>query len=278
MKRLIIIVSVAIILLAIAGSVGAITDGAPDGNDHPSIGAIIGLRSNGTKFVVCTGVLVHPQALLTAGHCTNYIQQFIDAGVATLADHVRISFDSADALNNGHLVAKEMYTHPGYWGAGPETGNLLNDVGLLILAQPASAPVTPLPAAGFLDALRATGQLREGSDGADFAVVGYGATLEWPPAESTGGDGVRRAAVSEFLNLRSTWLHMSQNQAPGNENGGTCWGDSGGPTFWLGADGQEVLVALTSWGDNPCVATGTAWRVDIPETLGFVYYVLSTLD
>jgi hypothetical protein len=38
------------------------------------------------------------------------------------------------------------------------------------------------------------------------------------------------------------------------------------------------LVALTSWGDNPCVATGTAWRVDIPETLDFVNGVLGTLN
>ena len=137
---------------------------------------------------------------------------------------------------------------------------------------------SPLPPAGFLDQLHADKQLRDGSDGAEFAVVGYGQTLSWPPPEASAPDGIRRLAVSEFLNVRSTWLHMSQNQAPGNGNGGSCNGDSGGPVFWIDPDGEEVLVALSSWGDVPCVATGTAWRVDIPETLDFVEEVLASLD
>jgi secreted trypsin-like serine protease len=63
---------------------------------------------------------------------------------------------------------------------------------------------------------------------------------------------------------------MSQNQAPGNGNGGTCYGDSGGPNFWVEDDGTEVLVSVTSWGDVPCVATNITQRVDSPSVVSYL--------
>ena len=84
------------------------------------------------------------------------------------------------------------------------------------------------------------------------------------------GDGVRRVAWSEFLNLRKAWLNMSQNQAPGRGDSRSCYGDSGGPIFWTDGDGEEVLVAVTSWGDIPCLATGVTYRVDLPSSLAFI--------
>ncbi|MBW2596392.1 MAG: trypsin-like serine protease [Deltaproteobacteria bacterium] len=57
------------------------------------------------------------------------------------------------------------------------------------------------------------------------------------------------------------------------KNGSTCYGDSGGPTFWVDPDtGDEtgIVVAITSWGDVPCVATGIAYRVDTSDTLHFI--------
>ena len=81
---------------------------------------------------------------------------------------------------------------------------------------------------------------------------------------------MRRRSVSEFSNLRSQWLQMSQNQAPGNGNGGTCYGDSGGPNFWVEDDGTEVLVSVTSWGDVPCVATNITQRVDSPSVVSYL--------
>jgi len=44
---------------------------------------------------------------------------------------------------------------------------------------------------------------------------------------------------------------------------GACYGDSGGPTF-LGAGAREgdVVVAVTSTGDNPCYSTNVSARTD----------------
>ena len=69
---------------------------------------------------------------------------------------------------------------------------------------------------------------------------------------------------------------MSQNQAICD--GGTCFGDSGGPAFWTEPGGSEILVGITSWGDANCVATGFNYRVDIPETLSFIDSVIADLE
>lgn len=78
---------------------------------------------------------------------------------------------------------------------------------------------------------------------------------------------MRRVAVSEYRALLKAWLVMSQNQAAGD--GGTSYGDSGGPAFYSD-NGTDIFVGITSWGDIPCVATGINYRVDIPDTLEFI--------
>ncbi len=85
--------------------------------------------------------------------------------------------------------------------------------------------------------------------------------------------------MSEYRALLKAWLRMSQNQAAGD--GGTCFGDSGGPAFWRDPDdpeAEEILVGITSWGDAPCVASGFNYRVDIPETLSFIDDVIRGLE
>jgi secreted trypsin-like serine protease len=187
---------------------------------------------------------------------------------------VYVSFNAVDALTEGWLPVNQVITHPDYdWGPASNP----YDVGALILEQDSDIPPAQLPDEGFLDQLKADGTLKQGSDRAKFTVVGYGTTLEWPPPKIIAPDGVRRVAVSEYLNLRKVWLHMSQNQAPGKGDSGTCYGDSGGPAFWTEDDGTEIVVAVTSWGDAVCVATGTNYRVDISDSLSFIDDVIKLI-
>ncbi len=153
-----------------------------------------------------------------------------------------------------------------------------HDVGALILAEPVTdVELANLPYEGFLDDLRDRGLLNQGKQKAKFTLVGYGGTLEWPPPEIT-YDDEKQHSVSEYRALLKAWLRMSQNQATGD--GGTCYGDSGGPAFREpnGADGTEILVGITSWGDIPCVASAFNYRVDIPETLDFIEDVITMAE
>jgi len=214
----------------------------------------------------CSGTLVHPRVFLTAGHCTKGLEYY---GI----ERIWVNFDAYALRKSTLRKVEHAITHPDYyWGP---TSNPY-DVGVLIVEKPEKRVVpAQLPEAGFLDDLLAAGELRQGSEEADFTLVGYGGTLEWPPP-AISYDNYRQFAYSEYLALLKAWLRMSQNQSTGD--GGTCYGDSGGPAFWTEPDGTEILVGVTSWGDANCISSAFNHRVDIPETLGFIESVIDGLD
>ena len=100
--------------------------------------------------------------------------------------------------------------------------------------------------------------------------MGYGGHLDsWPPPVLD-YDFIRRVSESEYVSLTKIHLHLSQKAV--FDEGGSCFGDSGGPIFYVDPDeGNEIIVAVTSTGDAQCVATGLDYRVDIPEILQWIY-------
>jgi len=265
MRRLSVLLGLLLVLIVGVLPVAAITWGEPD-TEHTNVGAMVVDYPGYGPFQWCSGTLIHPRVFLTAGHCTE--------GFEDGSTKLWVNFHQ-NALNEKTLLdVEKVITHPDYnWGP---TSNP-NDVGVLILKKPVKKRIEPatLPEEGFLDQLLAEGRLREGSNEADFTVVGYGGTLDWPPPEIT-YDDYRQYAESEYQALLKAWLRLSQNQATGD--GGTCFGDSGGPAFWTEPDGSEILVGITSWGDANCVATGFNYRVDVPETLSFIEDVITGLE
>src|SRR3954453_17372700 len=67
-----------------AGPASAITNGSPDGNGHPNVGALVAdsVYSDGTS-TYCSGTLISPTVFLTAAHC--------DPGTS----RTRVTFSSA---------------------------------------------------------------------------------------------------------------------------------------------------------------------------------------
>jgi hypothetical protein len=265
MKKLTILLGLLLILTLVAAPVAAITWGEPD-TEHPYVGAMVVDWPGHGPYQVCSGTLIHPKVFLTAGHCT---EGWEGTGVETFW----VNFDQYALNEDTLLLVEEVITHPDYWW-GPTSNP--HDVGALVLAEPVT-DIEPaiLPDEGFLDRLREEGKLKHGKERAKFTLVGYGGTLDWPPPVIT-YDDERQWAESEYRALLKAWLRMSQNQATGD--GGTCYGDSGGPAFWWDADEEEeILVGITSWGDASCVASAFNYRVDIPETLDFIEDVIAGL-
>jgi len=264
MRKLAILMGLLLILAVGVLPAAAITWGTLD-SEHTNVGAMVMDHPDYGPWQICSGTLIHPRVFLTAGHCT---EGFEDGTIT-----VWVNFDQYALNKKTMLNVEQVITHPDYyWGP---TSNP-HDVGVLILEKPVKkTKPANLPEEGFLDQLLAEGKLRhQGSDGAKFTVVGYGGLLDWPPPQIS-YDDYRRFAGSEYQTLLKAWLRMSQNQA--TCDGGTCFGDSGGPAFWTEPDGTEILVGITSWGDANCVASGFNYRVDIPDTLDFINDVIADL-
>jgi secreted trypsin-like serine protease len=100
-----------------------------------------------------------------------------------------------------------------------------------------------------------------------FEVVGYGLEKVLPILVE-GGDTRRKADV-KLNNLNGvpklTYIVLSNNK----KTGGTCFGDSGGPTF--DNTSSTLIVAVTSFGLSPnCTGVGGAYRIDQPDDLEFL--------
>ena len=259
MRKATSLVSVLLALLVTVLPVGAITGGELDGEGHPNVGLMIA-DIDGEPQWRCSGTLIAPRVFLTAGHCTG------DG-----ATGARVWFDSDLTSNEEYPYGGETSVegtpvpHPLYfWGGGDH-----HDVGVVILDEPVDIEPANLPEPDWLGTLKKQRIIEGGhEEGMYFRSVGYGGTLEsWPPPVLA-YDRARRWSESEYVALTKVHLHLSQRAV--FDESGSCFGDSGGPVFWVDADGNETIVAVTSTGDAQCIATGLDYRVDIPDILNWI--------
>jgi secreted trypsin-like serine protease len=249
-------------LVLTTGPAGAITFGQPDGNRHPNVGALLAdwdPDSPGPD-ILCSGTLIAPRVFLTAAHCTADLEA---EGITQVWVTFAPAYDE-DSTSLAGLVAASSYVTNPQFGSGGASDT--HDIAVVLLQQ-APAGVTParLPTAGLLDQLKAAHEL----DDRTFTAVGYGTVRE----DKTGGphslffDGVRRYALQHALNVEKAWLLLSMNPSTGN--GGTCYGDSGGPHF-LGGVTSNLVVSITITGDAWCRASDKTYRLDTASARDFL--------
>jgi V8-like Glu-specific endopeptidase len=228
--------------LTAASPAAAITDGTADGNGHPNVGGLVAATqySDGT-WIYCSGTLISPTVFLTAAHCAE-------------GDGVRVTFDSAyqdgDKVYAGTFHADPLYN---------QSQSDPYDVAVVVFdkAVKGIAPAQ-LPEAGSLSNLSSSQQ---------FTSVGYGAyeVTNQPGGHQYLYNDVRGVATGTLNTVTQSWLKISMN--PSHGDGGTCYGDSGGPNF-LG--NTNVIAATTITGDAVCRSTNVDYRLDTQSARAFL--------
>jgi hypothetical protein len=204
-----------------------------------------GTGTGGTELWVstCTGSVLSPTRILTAGHCNvdlPYGSIDVIAGRNTLSD-----------TTTGFVArVANAWTNPGfnYPAINDPSGPApVDDVSVLTLKDPLPSAYTPVTLAdqGAADPAEDT----------SATIVGYGST-----ERGATDSGVLRTAtvpIKSDETCAAAW--------PGDFNGttmmcagtipttSTCSGDSGGPIF-TGAADARVQVGITDWGANSCAA------------------------
>jgi len=239
-----IVATLGVAALALAAGAFAITNGTPDGNGHPYVGALLAPQafSDGT-WEECSGTLIAPKVFLTAEHC--------DEGLS----RVNVTFDSNYNASTGTTYAGTWHGDPDYNQAQGDP----HDIAVVVLDK-APKGITParLPKLDQLDSLQV---------GDPIVSVGYGAQSV---TQSQGGKvlnyaDVRYVATGSVDSTTPVWLKASMNPAKGD--GGTCYGDSGGPNF---IGDTNIVGGTTITGDMWCRATNVDYRVDTQVARDFL--------
>jgi V8-like Glu-specific endopeptidase len=174
----------------------------------------------------CTGTVISPRIILTAGHCVDNIVSG------------RVHIGTRPAATAGIPYA-EWIAHPSW------SGDVLNDtdIALVLLQQPITN-VTPIPLhVNSMDA----------AVGRSIRVVGFGVT------SADGRDSGTKRVLDD---VQISQMGNSRYYMFGQANNTICFGDSGGPDF-VTANGRLEVAGVHSFVNEPaCEGLAASMRVD----------------
>ncbi len=261
----------------LATPANAITGNFEPDFEHEYVGLITFYDEDGEYSHRCTGSLISPTVFLTAGHCVT-----LDDATGELATSARIYFQqdagadydpvtdtpaSSGYPYTGGVTASEFHAFD-YQGISVPATN--NDVALVILDEPYMLDT--------YGSLAAPGTLEQYGTGPDARVTvsGYGVTYVNGNPAATESYRSRLMANTWIIGTGgvANGINVQLSSAPGRGGGGTCFGDSGGPTLLYGTD---TIVAVTSFGmsRNVCGGTEFNFRVDTVAVQQWMQSVLT---
>ena len=284
----------------------AIIGGTPDAGEHPYVGQLLFYVPDAVDsrfddpggWFNCTGTLIDADTVVTAGHCTYGVglegevpadalrggsdvwfsvaaapdYSILPPSSTFVPDRNQERYDTWSAAldsSSSWREAEMTFTHPEYVDAA----FLLHDVGVVELSEPVTglSEYGTLPEEDYLNKYYS----KRAKQNALFESVGYGLE-DSGPKFGLGGD-TRRKATRKLVSFKGAYGYknisvMFSHRGSGTD-GGTCFGDSGGPTFdktTAAIEAQNIIVAVTSFGLNYNCNSSGSYRIDQPDDLAFL--------
>ncbi|HEX4751392.1 MAG TPA: serine protease [Solirubrobacterales bacterium] len=236
---------------------------------YPSLAFIEGVQA--TDGYACSGSVVAPRVVLTAGHCVEDLESssLVEPGLVGVATGVsNLQNIPADKIS----TVERVLVYPHF-----DPSQLHGDAGLLILKAPVSA--TPIALATSADS-----SLYE--PGTKLTIAGWGVDKQGseeipnqlqaatvPVEESSRCQkGIRR--IYPFLDPS---LQVCTIDAPQLKIT-PCHGDSGGPAIATRADGSMVEVGITSMGNATCKPTSPAVYTRVDQISAWVQKWIAAVE
>ena len=251
MFRIISIVVVASPIVAFAAepfhssspSLGAMSSPVVGGTDAPA-GKWPDAVAVLAPTAACTGTLIAPDVVLTAGHCIGVDPKIV------IVDSIDYAKPGGEVIDVVKAVAYPSWQDH-------------YDVGVLVLQHPAATPPRAIAAACTARDLAAGGKVE---------VVGFGLTTKTGTGDNS---RLHQAMLAVTDPSCASAAGCAPAVAPGGEfaAGGhgtdACFGDSGGPVYLDGALIGVVSRGLDAAGD-PCGGGGIYVRADADKVVAWI--------
>jgi secreted trypsin-like serine protease len=190
----------------------------------------------------CTGTLIAPDTVLTAGHCSSMTGAAVSSPIAWPAPLIDVKIGGTNDGEGEDRTVSKVTIPPQYLlGMG-------SDISILKLSQPSSK--APVKVAGAADRnIWSAGTLE--------TIVGWGVTEEGGDAPDVLQEAQVPITTDAYCADAYSDFDAETMVCAGYPQGGvdTCQGDSGGPMFGVSNAGGLRVVGSTSFGEG-CARPG----------------------
>jgi secreted trypsin-like serine protease len=222
---------------------------------YPALAYIEGVQA--TSGYACTGTVVAPRVVLTAGHCVEDIESSSIVEPTEIAVATGVSNLSKIPPANISAVV-QVLAYPDF-----DPTKLQGDAGLLILAAPVAAPPIALATSADAALYEPGDPLTIAGWGIDNRKTGHAPNQLQAATVPIEEAGRCKRGTSGFYPFFDPSRQVCTLDSPAFKIT-ACHGDSGGPAIATRPDRTPVEVGVTSLGDGDCdpSSPGIFTRVD----------------